>query len=87
MDKFDYLKANRDNQFLIESHSEEFLLRILKSIRKGILKPDEVSVNYITLNKNGSKSSKIQINKFGQYFTPWKDNLFAERRREFSNKK
>ena len=77
---------NRDNQFLIETHSEEFLLRILKSIRKGILKPEDVSVNYITLDKNGSKSNKININKFGQYFTPWKDNLFAERKREFSNK-
>ena len=77
----------RNNQFIIETHSEDFLLRILKSIRKEKLKPEFVSVNYITPNdKNGSKINKININKFGQYTTPWQDNLFAERRREFSNK-
>ena len=77
----------RNNQFIIETHSEDFLLRILKSIRKEKLKPEHVSVNYITPNeKEGSKINKININKFGQYTTPWHDNLFAERRREFSNK-
>ncbi len=77
----------RNNQFIIETHSEDFLLRILKSIRKGKLKPEHVSVNYIIPNeKKGSKINKININKFGQYTTPWQDNLFAERRREFGNK-
>ncbi len=76
----------RNNQFIIETHSEDFLLRILKSIRKEKIKPEHVSVNYITPNeKNGSKINKITINKFGQYTTPWHDNLFAERRREFGN--
>ena len=78
----------RSNQFIIETHSEDFLLRILKSIRLGKLKPEDVSVNYIVPNdKSGSKATRIDINKFGQYTTPWNDNLFAERRREFSNKK
>ena len=77
----------RNNQFIIETHSEDFLLRILKSIRKEKLKPEHVSVNYIIPNeKEGSKINKININKFGQYTTPWHDNLFAERRREFNNK-
>ena len=63
------------------------MLRILKSIRKEKLKPEHVSVNYIIPNeKKGSKINKININKYGQYTTPWQDNLFAERRREFSNK-
>ena len=76
----------RNNQFIIETHSEDFLLRILRSIRKEKLKPEHVSVNYITPDdKNGSKVNKININKFGQYTTPWHDNLFAERRREFVN--
>ncbi len=76
----------RNNQFIIETHSEDFLLRILKSIRKEKLKPEHVSVNYITPDeKDGSKINKIKINKYGQYTTPWQDNLFAERRREFIN--
>ena len=76
------------NQFLIETHSEEFLLRILKNIREGRIKTDEISINYITnertKNKSkGSKINKIIVNKFGQYQTPWKDDLFSERRQEF----
>ena len=73
----------RNNQFIIETHSEDFLLRILKSIRKEKLKPEHVSVNYITPSeKNGSKINKITINKYGQYTTPWKDDLFADRIKE-----
>ena len=76
----------RNNQFIIETHSEDFLLRVLKSIRQGKLKPQDVAVNYISPNdKNGSIINKITINKFGQYTTPWHDNLFAERRREFTS--
>ncbi|MDC1163179.1 AAA family ATPase [Candidatus Pelagibacter sp.] len=73
----------RNNQFIIETHSEDFLLRILKSIRQEKIKPEHVSVNYITPNdKTGSKINKITINKYGQYTTPWKDDLFADRIKE-----
>ncbi len=76
----------RNNQFIIETHSEDFLLRILKSVRKEKLKPENISINYIIPDrKKGSEIHKINVNKFGQYTTPWKDNLFAERRREFSD--
>ena len=44
-----------------------FLLRILRSIRKEKLKPEHVSVNYITPDdKNDLKLNKININKFSQ---------------------
>ena len=60
----------RNNQFIIETHSEDLLLRILKSIRQEKINPDHVSVNYITPSeKNGSKINKITINKYGQYST------------------
>ncbi len=73
----------RNNQFIIETHSEDLLLRILKSIRQEKINPDHVSVNYITPSeKNGSKINKITINKYGQYSTPWKDDLFADRIKE-----
>tara|TARA_B100001123_G_C15322468_1_gene1028421 strand:- start:1544 stop:3559 length:2016 start_codon:yes stop_codon:yes gene_type:complete len=78
--------VERRNQFIIETHSEDLLLRIMKKIRKGELSNNDVSVNYIKPDKNikGSKVFPIKINKYGQYKTPWKDDLFAERMREFS---
>ena len=80
---------NRENQFLIETHSEDFLLRLLKNVRQNNLEPKDISINYITNEKNkkiGSVANKIQVNKYGQYTTPWKDDLFAERRKNYDNK-
>ena len=74
----------RGNQFFLETHSEDFLLRILKHIRKGKINPEDISVNYITKDsKRGSKVNSIKINKQGNYTTPWKDDMFAQRTDEF----
>ena len=73
----------RNNQFIIETHSEDFLLRILKSIRQNKITPENISVNYVKPNfKKGSSITKIKINKNGQYVQPWKDDLFADRIKE-----
>ncbi len=73
----------RNNQFIIETHSEDFLLRILKSIRQSKITPENISVNYVKPNfKKGSSITKIKINKNGQYVQPWKDDLFADRIKE-----
>ena len=73
---------------MIETHSEEFLLRILKNIRDNKITSKDISVNYIINDRikgknTGSIINKIKVNKYGQYQTPWKDDLFAERRKEF----
>ena len=73
-----------DNQIILETHSEDLLLRVLKKIRKKEIRPDLISANYVL--KRGNKPSeikKIKINSDGQYFTPWKDDIFAERLKEF----
>ena len=73
-----------DNQIILETHSEDLLLRVLKKIRKKTISPHFVSANYVL--KNGNKPTeikKIKINSDGQYFTPWKDDIFAERSSEF----
>ena len=80
---------NRHNQFIIETHSEDFLLRLLKNIRLKKIEPKDISVNYISneIGKNkGVVVNNIPINAQGGYSTPWKDDLFAERAREFSDK-
>ena len=74
----------RRNQFIIETHSEDFLLRLLKHVRKKTIKPDEISANYITnVGKEGSKVRKVLINQHGQYSVNWRDNMFVERTEEF----
>ena len=83
-----YSSKNYNNQFLIETHSEEFLLRILKNVRDKEIKPDDISINYITNDRlkgknDGSIINKILVKSDGSYKTPWKDDLFAERIKEY----
>ena len=73
-----------DNQIILETHSEDLLLRLLKKVRDKKIPPRFISANYVL--KEGQKPSevkKILINSEGQYFTPWKDDIFAERLKEF----
>ncbi len=73
-----------DNQIILETHSEDLLLRLLKKVRDKKIPPKFISANYVL--KDGQKPSevkKIIINSDGQYFTPWKDDIFAERLKEF----
>ena len=83
-----YSSINYNNQFLIETHSEEFLLRILKNVRDKKIKPDDISINYITNDRlkgkiDGSIVNKVLVKSDGSYKTPWKDDLFAERIKEY----
>ena len=83
-----YSSINYNNQFLIETHSEEFLLRILKNVRDKKIKPNDISINYITNDRlkgkiDGSIVNKVLVKSDGSYKTPWKDDLFAERIKEY----
>lgn len=81
-----YSSNYRDNQFFIETHSEDFLLRLLKNVRKKNINNDEISINYISKeNKTGSKVEKININSQGSYKTSWKDGLFSPRYKEYQD--
>ena len=44
----------RNNTFVIETHSENLLLRLERLIRQGKLSKDDVSVIYVDKNENGS---------------------------------
>jgi predicted ATPase len=67
-------------QFLIETHSESLMLRILRRIREGRLSPDDVSVLYIDQDKNGiSHVVDLEINEAGDFITAWPHGFFDER--------
>jgi len=83
-----YSSTSRENQFFIETHSEDFLLRILKLIRLKKINAENVAINYISndkKNNDGSKAELIKINKQGSYSTSWKDGLFADRYKDLTD--
>jgi len=78
--------------FIIETHSEHLLLRLLRRIREandgelpeGIdgLTPEQVSVNYVELDEDGLRIRPLRISHDGESLGAWPKGFFAERAKE-----
>ena len=55
----------RNNTFVIETHSENLLLRLERLIRLGKLSKDDVSVIYVDKDRNGSKCIPLKLDDDG----------------------
>ena len=80
------------NYFLVESHSEHIMLRILRRIRETAegkipeslppITPKEVAVLYVQTNEDGVQVVEIPVTEEGEFDRPWPEGFFAERSRE-----
>lgn len=78
--------------FILETHSEHMLLRLLRRIREthgntlpdGIkgLSPDQLKVYYIESDQNGVKISALEIDQTGEFKDEWPHGFFEEREEE-----
>ncbi|WP_348685740.1 AAA family ATPase [Aeromonas bestiarum] len=89
----DLLTQNADNKtFLVETHSEHLILRILKRIRQtsddelpeGVepVYPQDVAIVYMEPTPDGTKTWRIEIDGDGEFRQRWPNGFFAERREE-----
>jgi len=80
------------NTFILESHSEHLILRILRRIREtkegelpeGMIavNPSDVQVIYAKPTDNGTVLHSIGISEDGEFLEKWPDGFFAERAKE-----
>ncbi|MBN2572362.1 MAG: DUF3696 domain-containing protein [Ignavibacteriales bacterium] len=80
------------NRFILETHSEHLILRILRRIREqnegketpGIPKinPDDIQVLYAQPTSEGTKLIKIPITQDGDFAIKWPEGFFTERAKE-----
>ena len=78
--------------FLIETHSEHLILRILRRIRETTdgelpadampITPEHLAVLYVQPGKEGSEVINIPVNEDGEFDRPWPQGFFAERAKE-----
>ena len=69
-----------NKNFILETHSELFVLQIKKLVEQGILKPEDVSINFIERTKDGnSKVHNIPLNSQGSFTKEWPGGFFTER--------
>lgn len=80
------------NTFILETHSEHLILRILRRIREtqegkqgpGFVpvRPEDVSILYVSPTKNGSVVTEIPTTVEGDFATRWPEGFFPERAKE-----
>ena len=87
MDLLLYSAYHNKNQFIIETHSENLLLRAQRNLRNGFMHAGkkinvdvkDILINNVTLDPDGSKVQEIKLSKTGEFKTHWKDGFFSER--------
>jgi len=80
------------NRFLLETHSEHLILRILRRIREtsegelpdGMppIRPEDVAVLYVKPGEEGAEVIEIPITEDGDFARPWPSGFFTERAKE-----
>ena len=85
-------QANNKSTFLIETHSEHLILRILRRIREtsegylpeGLrhLSPADISIVYLEPSAAGVRTRRIEIDRTGEFTSRWPNGFFAERGEE-----
>lgn len=78
--------------FIVETHSEHIILRLLKRIRQSndgelpegfvLVTPDDVSINYLNSSEDGVQITRLNIDEDGEFIERWPGGFFAERREE-----
>ena len=70
--------ANK-NQLVIETHSENLLLGILKQVREKKIRPEELSILYVYMENGISKIDNLELNEKGGFKSKWRDGFFTEK--------
>ena len=76
------IKEPRQNQFIIETHSEHLILRLQRLIRNKLLEPEDVSVIYVSRGADGAKAERLHLDEEGDFADEWPNGFFLERLRE-----
>lgn len=86
------ITQSKDRQFLIETHSEHLILRLLRRIRETTegkieveaqkFQPENVSVLYVEQTKLGTEAMRLRVAPAGVFIDPWPQGFFEERGEE-----
>jgi predicted ATPase len=69
----------KNNQWIIETHSESLMLRIQKRIRERKIKKELIKVFYVIPDSDGSKIMELPLDDDGDFTMLWPEGFFEER--------
>ena len=70
--------GERKNTFILETHSEHLILRLMRRIREGKIRPDDVGVVFVEPLARGSRFIELRINDEGDFIDEWPGGFFEE---------
>ncbi len=76
------IKKPRRSQFIVETHSEHLILRLQRLVYKNRIKPEDVSVIYVSRGPEGAEAQRLHLDEEGDFIDEWPNGFFLERLRE-----
>lgn len=70
--------GERKNTFILETHSEHLILRLMRRIREGKISPDDIGVVFVEPLANGSRFVELRIDEEGDFIDEWPGGFFEE---------
>lgn len=73
------VNEKNNNQVIIETHSENMLLGVLKNIREKRIKHEDVQILYVYLENGKSDIQHLEVDSKARFKQVWRDGFFVER--------
>lgn len=70
--------GERKNTFILETHSEHLILRLMRRIREGKISPDDIGVVFVEPLAHGSRFVELRIDEEGDFIDEWPGGFFEE---------
>ena len=74
-----FVEISKTNQLVIETHSENLLLGVLKEIRDKKIDYKNVKILYVYMEEGLSKVDEVALNDKGGFKSKWRDGFFTEK--------
>ncbi len=69
--------ADRNVQFIIESHSEHLLRRLQRRIAEGALAPQDAALYFVDSTGGEARIAELEVDSYGR-ISNWPDNFFGD---------
>ncbi len=70
--------SEQNNSYVIETHSEHIIRRLMRRVREGKISKDDISIVYVEPGPNGSTVTHLHLDDDGDLMDEWPNGFFEE---------
>jgi predicted ATPase len=70
--------SEQNNSYVIETHSEHIIRRLMRRVREGKISKDDISIVYVEPGPNGSAVTHLHLDDDGDLMDEWPNGFFEE---------